>query len=75
MKLIGYTDNVGSARFNQRLSLERARVIGDYLIEKGIDESRIEIEGRGLAEPMNQNTNDQERALNRRVEMTIFYQE
>jgi outer membrane protein OmpA-like peptidoglycan-associated protein len=75
VRLVGHTDNVGSARFNQRLSLERARVIGDYLVEKGIDESRIETEGKGLAEPLNDNKNEEERALNRRVEMTILYQE
>jgi outer membrane protein OmpA-like peptidoglycan-associated protein len=74
LKLVGHTDNVGSARFNLKLSQERADVINEYLVSKGISEDRIESSGKGVAEPLNQNTTEEERAENRRVEMTILYQ-
>lgn len=75
LKLVGHTDNVGSARFNLKLSQERASVIKEYLVSKGISEHRIEASGKGVTEPLNQNATDAERAANRRVEMTILYQE
>lgn len=75
IKLIGHTDNIGSAKFNQRLSLFRANTIRDYLAERGIDMERIETDGRGLLEPLNENRNEEERAKNRRVELTILYDE
>jgi type IX secretion system PorP/SprF family membrane protein len=75
LKLVGHTDNVGSAKFNLRLSKDRADVIKEYLVSQGISEDRIESGGKGLAEPLNQNSTDAERAENRRVEMTILYQE
>lgn len=73
IKLTGHTDNVGSAKFNQRLSVYRAAMIREYLIGKGIHESRIEAEGKGLTEPLNENRTEEERAKNRRVELVILY--
>jgi type IX secretion system PorP/SprF family membrane protein len=75
IKLTGHTDNVGSARFNQRLSLYRADAIKEYLTGKGIDAGRIDTDGRGLSEPLNENNTEEERARNRRVELLIFYEE
>jgi type IX secretion system PorP/SprF family membrane protein len=73
IKLTGHTDNVGSAKFNQKLSLYRADSIKEYLKEKGIDPGRIDTEGRGLHEPLNENKTDEDRAKNRRVELVILY--
>jgi type IX secretion system PorP/SprF family membrane protein len=73
IELIGHTDNVGSQKFNMKLSQYRAQKIKDYLVGKGVEASRISAEGRGLNEPLNDNSTDQERALNRRVELTIQY--
>jgi outer membrane protein OmpA-like peptidoglycan-associated protein len=75
ISLIGHTDNVGSAPFNMRLSVVRANALRDYLIKKGVDPSRIVAEGKGLTEPLNDNKTEGDRALNRRVELTVFYQE
>lgn len=75
VKLTGHTDNIGSAAFNMRLSMYRAEVVMQYLLKKGIERSRIETEGKGLTEPLNGNATDEERALNRRVELLIYYQE
>lgn len=75
VRLTGHTDNIGSPSFNQRLSVYRATVVQWYLIGRGIDPSRIEAEGRGLTEPLNDNKTEEERALNRRVELVIYYQQ
>lgn len=75
IKLTGHTDNIGSARFNERLSLVRANSIRDHLVSMGVDSERIETEGKGLREPLNENKTEEERAKNRRVELLIFYGE
>jgi type IX secretion system PorP/SprF family membrane protein len=75
IKLTGHTDNVGSAKFNQRLSHHRANAIKEYLVSKGIDAGRIDAEGKGMAEPLNENKTEEDRAKNRRVELTIIYDE
>lgn len=73
VNIVGHTDNVGSDRFNLKLSLERATALQDVLIEKGVESERIQVEGRGLREPLNKNKTEAERALNRRVVLTILY--
>jgi len=72
VKVSGHTDNVGSVRFNERLSLKRATAVTNELISRGIDASRIVTEGKGMSEPLNGNTTDEERAKNRRVEILIY---
>jgi type IX secretion system PorP/SprF family membrane protein len=74
IQLVGHTDNVGTDRYNLRLSYHRAQAIKDYLIEKGVEEHRIAVIGKGLREPLNGNATDAERALNRRVVISILYQ-
>lgn len=74
LQLVGHTDNVGSDRYNLALSLRRANAIKDYLIERGVEEIRISVEGKGLREPLNGNRTDEDRAANRRVEVVIVYQ-
>ena len=75
IQLTGHTDNVGSAAFNMRLSVYRANVIREHRIRRGVESSRIKISGKGLTEPLNGNRTEEERALNRRVELMIYYQE
>ena len=72
IKLVGHTDNIGSEKFNLKLSQYRAQTMKDYLVGKGVDASRISTEGKGMEEPLNDNSTDEERALNRRVELTIL---
>ena len=71
--IIGYTDNVGSDKYNFRLSLQRAQSVADYLIycEK-IDSKKIEIVGRGKDNPVASNNTKEGRAKNRRVEIKII---
>jgi outer membrane protein OmpA-like peptidoglycan-associated protein len=73
--LVGHTDNIGSAKFNLRLSQTRAEAIKDLLIEKGVDENRIKTSGKGMTEPLNDNSTEELRSNNRRVEMRILYEE
>lgn len=68
----GHTDNVGSADYNRRLSLARARAVRDYLLSKGIDAGRIEVKGWGMERSVAPNDTEAGRALNRRVEFTIL---
>jgi outer membrane protein OmpA-like peptidoglycan-associated protein len=75
IKLVGHTDNVGSEKFNQRLSINRAQTLKDYLVEKGVDGERITAEGKGMKEPLNKNETEEDRAKNRRVELTILYEQ
>ncbi|MDO1448071.1 PorP/SprF family type IX secretion system membrane protein [Rhodocytophaga aerolata] len=70
--IIGHTDDTGSASYNQSLSLRRAQRVADYLAEKGINRSRFTINGKGESQPLVPNINDQQRALNRRVEFTLY---
>ena len=45
--VIGYTDRIGSAKVNQRLSEARARAVADFLVSQGLPASKIRVEGRG----------------------------
>jgi len=71
----GHTDSTGSAGLNARLSLARAQAVADSLIEKGIDQDRLKVMGRGASQPVASNTTSDGRALNRRVEITILKSE
>ena len=72
IKLVGHTDNIGSEKFNLKLSQYRAQTMKDYLVSKGVAAARISVEGKGMKEPLNDNSTDVKRALNRRVELTII---
>jgi outer membrane protein OmpA-like peptidoglycan-associated protein len=73
--IIGHTDNVGSAAYNQGLSERRAASARNYLVSLGVAGHRISTEGRGLHEPIASNATAEGRALNRRVEVAIFASE
>jgi OOP family OmpA-OmpF porin len=73
IKLVGHTDNVGSQKFNLKLSRERAETMKTYLVGKGVDPQKILVEGQGMEQPLNDNSSEEKRARNRRVELTIFY--
>jgi type IX secretion system PorP/SprF family membrane protein len=73
LNIEGHTDNIGTDKFNLRLSQKRAEVVKALLIKKGIAAERLHAEGKGMHEPLNQNLTDEERAKNRRVEITVFY--
>jgi len=68
----GHTDNIGSHAVNDRLSLVRANVVRDYLIQKGINPKRIKTTGYGERRPIASNDNEFGRKLNRRTEIVII---
>lgn len=68
--VVGHTDATGSAALNQRLSEQRARAVGQILAEAGIPAADIYYQGAGASRPVADNTTEQGRAQNRRVEMT-----
>jgi len=69
VKIIGHTDSDGSDIANLSLSQKRANAVKIALSSfYGIDISRFEIEGKGESQPLNKNLNEQEKAMNRRVE-------
>ena len=69
--LAGHTDNVGSEKYNQKLSADRAEVVRQALVDKGVDERRLSSKGFGSTQPLVPNDTDEHRALNRRTEMVV----
>ena len=73
--ITGYTDRIGSAKYNQKLSERRALSVKNYLTSKGIDANRLKAEGKGEANPVVVCTDKKRPALikclepNRRVEV------
>lgn len=72
LEVSGHTDDVGDDKSNLELSLRRARSVGDYLIAHGIAATRIKAVGRGETQPVQANTSEENRALNRRIEVKIL---
>jgi outer membrane protein OmpA-like peptidoglycan-associated protein len=68
----GHTDNVGNAKANQKLSEERAKVIMDALIEKGVNPANLTSQGFGAAKPVKSNKTAAGRAENRRTEIVYL---
>lgn len=69
----GHTDSVGRADANQRLSLERAAAVRDWLVQvSGLPLSRFAIQGYGATRPLASNDDAEGRARNRRVEITLL---
>lgn len=69
IRIEGHTDNIGSMEYNIDLSQKRAQAVKDYLVGKGIDESRIFIMGFGYKMPIASNDTEEGRAMNRRAEI------
>lgn len=69
--LIGHTDNVGAAEYNQLLSERRANAIRDFLVSNGIEQNRIQTKGYGSSRPLVDEKNDSDRRQNRRVEFKL----
>ncbi|MBF9014091.1 MULTISPECIES: OmpA family protein [unclassified Oceanispirochaeta] len=70
--IIGHTADLGYAASQLKLSILRAQAIKDYLIAQGINEKRLEVEGYGGTKPIADNTTEEGKALNRRVEFIIL---
>ena len=70
-KIIGHTDNVGSANSNLVLSQNRAESVKTYLASLGVNSNRIKAIGKGSTEPKTPNDSEEGRLMNRRVEVEL----
>ncbi|MGA9852451.1 MAG: OmpA family protein [Gammaproteobacteria bacterium] len=70
-EVAGYTDNTGKAAYNVGLSQRRAEAVMKYLVDHGIDASRLMAKGYGEADPVASNKTTAGRAQNRRVELRV----
>ncbi|PWI32143.1 hypothetical protein DI392_17430 [Vibrio albus] len=70
-EIVGHTDSRGSEAYNQTLSEKRAQAVADYLIQNGIEASRLTVSGAGESLPKVSNDTAEGRMQNRRVEVTI----
>lgn len=68
----GHTDNIGDAKYNQKLSERRAKEVTDYLKSQGIESKRISSKGFGMTDPLAPNDSPDNRRRNRRVEFEIL---
>ena len=72
IEIAAHTDNVGSNIYNLRLSKRRAKSVLQYLLESGINANRLESKGYGESNPLMPNDSDENKAMNRRVELKIL---
>ena len=71
IRIIGHTDITGTDTINNPLSINRAASARDYLVGRGVDSRRIQIDGRGSREPIADNSSESGRARNRRIEIFL----
>lgn len=71
-EIAGHADNTGSSYGNLVLSKERAQIVMNYLVSKGIQSSRLKVRGHGDSRPVMPNNTLSGRAGNRRVEFIIL---
>ena len=72
IELSAHTDDRGSDRYNDRLSTLRGEAVAQWLTSRGIAADRIEAVGYGKRKPLVPNNSDENRALNRRVEIKVI---
>ena len=72
IRITGHTDNTASEAYNLRLSKGRADAVAKKMFERGIDPSRIETDGKGMSDPVADNSTEEGRQQNRRVEFVVL---
>jgi len=74
--IMGHTDNTGKLEINQKLSLERAQSVADYLTTQNVVQTQFKkIEGKDFSEPVADNATAEGRTANRRVEVYMYASE
>ena len=73
--IIGHTDQVGTATYNQGLSERRAAAAANYLVSQGVSRTRVATRGMGETDPVASNDTEAGRQQNRRVEVAIYASE
>ena len=72
IEISGHTDNNGTEAHNKSLSLNRAKTVADFLINKGVEKERVTYVGYGSAKPIADNSTEYGKSQNRRVEFQIL---
>jgi outer membrane protein OmpA-like peptidoglycan-associated protein len=72
VRIEGHTDNTGNHAENQALSQKQASAVATWLLEHGIDKSRVSIQGLGDTKPVADNATEDGRNKNRRIELVKF---
>ncbi|PJK12182.1 cell envelope biogenesis protein OmpA [Lysobacteraceae bacterium NML95-0200] len=72
VEVAGHTDNIGSLAANQTVSDRRAHAVGQYLMGQGVLPARVEMRGYNYQYPVADNSTEQGRAQNRRVEIRLI---
>lgn len=75
VEINGHTDYIGDSTNNLKLSFKRAQAVAAYLIEKGIAETRLKVQGFGGKYPLSYLDTEAEHNRNRRVEIKLFRKE
>ncbi len=70
--IAGHTDNEGNAAYNKELSLNRAKSVYQYLIDKGVATERLRYRGYGQEQPIAPNDSEENKQKNRRIEFVIL---
>ncbi|MDM8544661.1 OmpA family protein, partial [Desulfococcaceae bacterium HSG9] len=65
--ITGHTCDIGGKYYNKGLSIARAKMVNDWLINEGFSKHRLRYKGKGMSEPMKANTSEENRRWNRRV--------
>ncbi|WP_028981009.1 OmpA family protein [Sporocytophaga myxococcoides] len=68
----GHTDDVGADKDNLTLSTNRAKSVFDYLVKSGVTATRMKFKGYGETKPIQPNTSEENRQINRRIEFKIL---
>jgi OOP family OmpA-OmpF porin len=71
IRVEGHTDSDGSDKYNKKLSQKRAKAVKEFLVKAGIDASILEAKGFGEERPIADNSTDEGKEKNRRVEFNI----
>jgi outer membrane protein OmpA-like peptidoglycan-associated protein len=71
LQVEGYTDNIGSDEYNQKLSEQRADGVRDYLVSQSVEDNNISATGFGKSNPIADNSTNDGRAQNRRVQLVV----
>ena len=72
IEISGHTDDVGKDAENQLLSQKRAKAVVEYLGKMGVNITKIKAEGYGKTRPIVSNTSEENKRLNRRIEVRVL---
>lgn len=71
ISIVGHTDSIGATAYNQKLSVQRAQSVANYLSTKGMNKGVMRVSGMGESKPVASNSTKAGRAQNRRVEIRV----